>query len=230
MLNDYQILHIHENADIPTIKSAYRKLVKEIHPDVTRGSFEKHLLFIRINQAYERLIKNKKAKAGASVKAARSSKADRPSQEARAQAAETAPSEQADGQTQQASPGAAGLSGIIKHKEPAYAFYKTGMNCFMKIHPSQWSIEVKKVMDTPGPKNMQELEKIKDKVKNLVKLFPKAYYYFSIVVHEYPDSVWYRDAKNKMALIEERTVRYQKIIESFTEHAKPVPRVNKMFF
>ena len=75
----------------------------------------------------------------------------------------------------------------------------------------------------------KELVKIQNKVRNLVKLFPKAYYYFSIVIHEYPDSVWFHDSKEKMSLIEERTVRYKKIIESFTEHAKEVPRVNSMF-
>jgi outer membrane protein assembly factor BamD (BamD/ComL family) len=64
----------------------------------------------------------------------------------------------------------------------------------------------------------------------LVKLFPRAYYYFSIVVHEYPHSVWFQDAREKMTLIEERTTRYRKIIESFSEHAREIPRVNRMFF
>ena len=198
MLNDYQILRIHENADIPTIKSGYRKIVKEIHPDITGASFKKHLLLVQINRAYDRLMKQHKADTTNSVKTT--------------------------------SPLPSGKSGVIKHKDPAYAYYKTGMKCFMQIHPSQWQIEVKAVMDSPGPKDIAELEKIKDKVRKLVKLFPKAYYYFSIVVHEYPHSVWFKDAKTKMTLIEERTIRYKKIIESFTEHAKDVPRVNKMFF
>ncbi len=198
MLTDYQILHIPKNADIQAIKSAYRKIVKEIHPDVTNASFEKHLLFVQINQARERLMKSYKADAVRSVKTMK----------------HPIPKK----------------SGIIKHKDPAYAFYKTGMKCFMKIHPSQWQIKVKTIMDTPGPKDTEELEKVKAKVKNLVKLFHKAYYYFSIVVHKYLESVWFKDAKDKMTLIEERTIRYKKIIESFTEHAKSVPIVNKIFF
>jgi curved DNA-binding protein CbpA len=233
MLTDYHILHIRKNADILSIKSAYRKLVKEIHPDVTNGSFEKHLLFIRINHAYERLMKSRKSGVGVSAKAARSVKTCRPPQGARPQAprpyrprtAETAPPSAVETIQSRATTDSA----VTKHKDPAYAFYKTGMNCFMKIHPSQWQIETKNIMDAPGPKDMRELEKIQNKVKNLVKLFPRAYYYFSIVVHEYPDSVWTKDARDKMALIEERTIRYKKIIESFTGHAKPVPRVNRMF-
>ncbi|MBN1797555.1 MAG: J domain-containing protein [Spirochaetales bacterium] len=218
MLTDYQILRINENADISTIKSAYRKLVKKIHPDVTNATFEKHLLLIQINRAYERLMKNKKAIPAGDTKAKRHR---HPATVSAAQTARTA---------NQTPPRSQKTGAVIKHKDPAYAFYKTGMNCFMKIHPSQWHIEVSAVMDAPGEKDMRELEKIKTKVKNLVKLFPKAYYYFSIVVHEYPDSVWHRDAKRKMTLIEERTLLYKKIIESFTEHAKTVPRVNRMFF
>ncbi len=84
-------------------------------------------------------------------------------------------------------------------------------------------------MEKPGLKDIEELEKIKTKVKELVKLFPRAYYYFSIVAHEYPDSVWFADAIDKMTIIEERTIMYKKIIESFTEHAKSVPKINKMF-
>ena len=197
MLTDYDILHIPETYDISVIKNAYRKIVKEIHPDVCRGSFQKHLLFIQVNKAYQRLMEKIK---GREINNIRDSHFV-------------------------SSPGA----GIIKYKDPAYAFYKAGMNNFMKIHPSQWNIETTAIMNRPGEKDMEALENVKNKVRNLVKLFPRAYYYFSIVVHEYPDSVWYQDSLEKINLIEERTVLYRKIIESFTEHAKKVPRVNKMF-
>ena len=45
--------------------------------------------------------------------------------------------------------------------------------------------------------------------------FPKAYYYFSIVVHEYPESDWAFDAREKLGLIEARIGMYRKILESF---------------
>ena len=200
MLSDYKILGIPENSSLKKIKEAYRKIVKETHPDVTDNTFKKHILFIQINKAYERLIK--KHNKGTSQ-----------------------PKEKTE-----ARPENIKSNGIINHKDPAYVFYKTGMNFFMKIHPSQWQLETQSIMEKPGLKDLEELKKIKTKVKELVKLFPKAYYYFSIVVHEYPDSIWYGDARDKMTVIEERTVMYKKIIESFTEHAKSVPRVNKMFF
>jgi hypothetical protein len=198
MISDFKILRIPENSDLKTIKEAYRKIVKEIHPDVSGNTFEKHILFIQISKAYERLVKKYSSK-------------------------ETTLKQK------HKSP-VTGKNGIINHKDPAYVFYKAGMNFFMKIHPSQWQIDTQKIMEKPGLKDLEELEKIKSKVKELVKLFPKAYYYFSIVVHEYPDSIWFRDSRDKMTLIEERTVMYKKIIDSFTEHAKDVPRINKMFF
>ena len=197
MLSDYTILRIPENSSLKTIKLSYRKIVKEIHPDVSDGTFEKHILFIQINKAYERLCSKFKN--------------DKPLIR------------------QKSDNTVSGKTGIKNHKDPAYVFYKTGMNFFMKIHPSQWQIETQSIMEKPGLKDFEELEKIKSKVKKLVKLFPKAYYYFSLVVHEYPDSIWFQDARDKMTKIEERTIMYKKIIESFTEHAKDIPKINKMF-
>ena len=53
------------------------------------------------------------------------------------------------------------------------------------------------------------------KVADLVRLFPKAYYYFSLVDAEHPDSPWAADAREKMAVIERRTPSYKRILESF---------------
>ena len=205
MLTDYEILGLPEKADLATVRRAYRKRVKEIHPDVTTEAdlLKNHLLFIRINKAYERLL----AAHGSS---------DFPAPAADSAAVSAGGFHPAD-------------TGVTAYKDPAYAFYKAGMTQFMKIHPSQWSMETRRVLDKPGPPRIEELEKIQEKVRNLVRLFPKAYYYFSLVVHEYPESVWTHDAREKMTRIEEQTLRYRKIIESFTEHAREVPRVNRMF-
>ena len=68
------------------------------------------------------------------------------------------------------------------------------------------------------PNEKSQKNKGIDPIKVLIelsKLFPKAYYNFSIVFHEYPESYWAFDAKEKMNIIEERTKLYIKIIESF---------------
>lgn len=200
MLTDYDILRISETQDISVIRKAYRKIAKGIHPDVSNESDLIKNHLLFIQ--VNRAYQRLIGKLG--------------NQDTLVDDISSSTSSDNDA--------------VVQHKDPAYVFYKTAMTHFMKIHPSQWSVESKQILEKPNPLREEELEKIKEKVRNLVKLFPKAYYYFSIVVHEYPNSVWFQDSKEKMALIEERTVRYKKIIESFTEHAKKIPRVNKMFF
>jgi DnaJ-class molecular chaperone len=60
MITDFQILGIEETSDPHIIKNAYRKRVKETHPDnsTEKDMLKNHLLFIQINQAYQRLRKN----------------------------------------------------------------------------------------------------------------------------------------------------------------------------
>jgi len=85
----------------------------------------------------------------------------------------------------------------------------------MSIHPSSWNLD-------PGMLNTKiageegEQEIIRTRLLDLVKLFPRAYWYFGMVVHEYPGSDWEHDAREKMRLIEERMVRYRRILESFS--------------
>ena len=200
MLSDYDILCIPETQDITLIQKAYRQRVKEIHPDVSS-----RLDAMKNHLLFIQINKTYRRlmdKIGGQRPPVILPKKSGPS---------------------------AG-SAIEQHKDQAYVFYKTAISHFMKIHPSQWTIKIKDKASRPNSIDEDDLEKVQEKVESLVKLFPKAYYYFSIVVHEYPDSVWVHDSKEKMELIEERTIRYKKIIESFTEHAKEVPRVNKMFF
>jgi hypothetical protein len=110
------------------------------------------------------------------------------------------------------------LSGneVAPHADQAYVFYRQGMRLFMSIHPPQWNIDAGGLLNTRIAGQDGEQEIIQGKVMGLVKLFPRAYYYFSIVVHEYPESEWAFDASGKMGVIEERIGMYRKIIQSFT--------------
>lgn len=194
-MTDFQILGIEETRDLSAIKSAFRRRIKEVHPDhsAEEDAFRNHLLFIQINQAYTRLIS--RADLDPAASAAKPSGAPEPAARARA------------------APPNAGTA-LVRSKDPAYAFYKTGMKFFMAIHPSKWNAESQLQVPIKGDTS-KEQEELKLRVKELIKLFPKAYYYFSIVAHEYPESIWAADAREKMALIEERTRMYKKIIESF---------------
>jgi hypothetical protein len=190
MISDYRILGVEEGADLPSIKSAFRKRAKELHPDLStiENAMPRHDLFVQVCMAYRRLIDG------------RSSDQKKESG---------------------ASPAAASGKGVVRHSDQAYVFYRQGMKFYMSIHPSRWNIDTSRMLNTRiAGQDGEEQEAIKRKVMELVKLFPKAYYYFSIVVHEYPDSEWACDAGEKMGKIEERIRMYRKIIGSFTSWNK----------
>ena len=75
--------------------------------------------------------------------------------------------------------------------DPAYALYRKGMDFFMAIHPSAW-YSIGEAKD----------EELSARVRELIRLFPRAYYYFSLVASEFPDSPWTPDARDKIAAIE----------------------------
>ena len=61
MKDYYKILGVHEDASEEEIKKAYRKLVKQWHPDVNKSP-DAHERFIEISEAYEILINPKSRK------------------------------------------------------------------------------------------------------------------------------------------------------------------------
>jgi hypothetical protein len=188
MLNDYQILGIEYTPDINIVKSAFRKRIKELHPDLAQeeNAYKQHLLFIETCNAYKRILKQT---TGA------------PNQVRESSNTKTSNSN---------------INAIKIHSDPAYAFYKNGIRYYSKIHPSQWNIDTNRMLNTRIAGQDEDQKIIKNKIMDLVRLFPKAYYYFSIVVHEYAESEWSYDAREKMDLIENRTRMYKKIIESFS--------------
>jgi len=188
MVTDFQLLGIVPTEDTALIKSAYRKRMKELHPDSSgKGdSFDRHALLVQVNQAYKRLM-------GKEKKIRRSTRNH---------------------------PHPAEAGELVPHADPAYVFYKAGLGFFMKIHPSQWDFEKSGMLNIRISDDDAEQQVMLHKIRDLVKLFPKAYYYLNIVVNEYPESIWVRDARDKMTLIEERTRRYQKIMDSFSNWNK----------
>jgi len=184
MITDFQILGIAETGDQALIRSAFRRRVKELHPDrcAPADALRNHDLFTAVCQAYERLVAGRERNRAAP---------DRPA-----------------GQTPH-------RGKLVLHADPAYVFYREGTKAFMKIHPSSWNLDTGRMLNTKIAGQEDEQSLIAARVMEIVKLFPKAYYYFSIVVHEYPASEWAFDAQAKMDTIEERIVRYRRIIESF---------------
>lgn len=61
-MNLYLILGVSENADAEEIKKAYRKLVKQCHPDIHPGDIKAEECFKKISEAYAVLSDEKKRK------------------------------------------------------------------------------------------------------------------------------------------------------------------------
>ena len=187
MLSDYRILGLEEGADRARVKAAFRKRAKELHPDL---STEKDAL-----ARHDLFIEICKAYRRLLERAGDAADLVRPAQPR--------------------SPSSGSLPKV--HGDPAYVFYRQGMRQFMAIHPSKWNLDGLHALDAPIAGHEEEVEKNRLIVKELVRLFPKAYYYFSIVVHEYPDSPWADDSREKMKTIEERIAMYRRIVASFSD-------------
>ena len=195
MISDYEILGITQTADISLIKKAYHKRVKDLHPDTAsdEDAVKNHFLFAEVCKAYKRLSQKHKGKV---------------SQVQQSDGGKTDISSSMNGEAQHTS--------LVQHKDPAYVLYKKGIEIFSRIHPSQWKTGDKGVIATEIGDDEESQKKSKQIVMDLVRLFPKAYYYFSLVVNDFPDSPWYSDSVEKMNLIEKRMNTYKKIIESFS--------------
>jgi len=72
-MTDFKILGIPENCSLIEVKKAYRKWVKEMHPDLSdeENAFRNHLLFIEINKAYQRLVSKRPLSKEKEVKASK---------------------------------------------------------------------------------------------------------------------------------------------------------------
>ncbi len=173
---DCRIFGISENSTLSDLKIAYRKKVKEFHPDLiaNKDKIESHLLMIRINHAYNNL-RNRFQRVEYNNITQKSAKSD---------------------------------------KDFAYEFYKRGIDIYHSIHPSKWH---RMRIESFFTKGSEEAENKRNAsiIEDLVKLLPDAYYYFSVIMNEFPQSIWAGDSKKKMVEIEKMTVRYTKIIESY---------------
>lgn len=208
MISDYNLLGIEKTDDILIIKKAYHQRVKQLHPDTTDNEklLNNHFLFVQICKAYQRLISN-------CIKTTTKVSTREPNVNNNKKTYGVLDKNQ----------------GLIKHSDPAYVYYKSGINIFTKIHPSEWKKSEKSVIATEIGDDEANQRDAQKKVMDLVALFPKAYYFFSIVTSDYPESVWAQDSLDKMNLIEERMLRYKNIIESFSSWKEFKIRENQRY-
>ncbi len=166
MISDFQILGIEETQDRALIKSAFRRRAKELHPDLSGAEDP-----LARHDLFVEVCKAYRRLVGGL--------------------------ETQDGAQGAAGPGMdQGSLAPTPHADRAYAFYKAGMRQFMMIHPSHWNLGTDRMLNTSLGVDDEDQARIRQRIIELVKLFPKAY--------------------NKMGKIEKRIGMYRHSIESFS--------------
>jgi len=183
-----KILGIDRNASSEAIRKAYHEKVRQCHPDLQQNgdSEQCHLRMVRINQAYCRLMKVRKGE-GVIDTAAQEGGGDPEPNDAHA---------------------------LVAHKDPAYSYYKRGYRLFSKIHPSSWFWSNGPDGNTRFPRKI-DTASMAGSIERIIDLIPWAYYYFNVVVDEYPGSHWYLDSRYKIRKIEKLAPIYMKILYSY---------------
>ncbi len=185
MLSDCEILGLAQTDDITAIKKAYRARVKTLHPDVINDVSD-----LKNHYLFVEVCK--------------------------AYERLVCKSKDNDGGKGRSTQSHTDINnGIQKHKDPSYVYYKSACKYYETVHPTHWNLDQTITVNGKTREDNELQEETKDKVRIIAGLLPKAYYYFSVVVHEYPESVWAQDAQEKMLLIEKRMRLYRKILESF---------------
>lgn len=96
-------------------------------------------------------------------------------------------------------------------EDKAYSIYKEGVVNFQKIHPSQW----KKINDIFNSHAIETDGQVLPILDGLINAMAQSYYCFSLLISDYPDSCWIKDAAHKIRELEKMTIRYSKIKESY---------------
>jgi hypothetical protein len=234
----HKILGVCSDSSIKEIKRAYHEKARKYHPDLkkNRDAPESHLRMIQLNEAYKRIVKAMRSSDGSNSVLPESDPLSEPAERRRStrrrepngRRGSTGYSgfmghhgstghHESTGRRESASfyDPAAGDEvqrdknhdprGIIPHKDPAYTYYKRGYKIFTRIHPGIWYW----AWDRTSPTAMAA------KVQEVIDLLPLAYYYFNVVVEEYPKSHWFLDSKYKIRKLERLAPIYKKILRSY---------------
>ena len=178
------------------------------HPDLkkNRDAPESHLRMIQLNEAYKRIVKAMRSAHGGNSTLPESGLPRESARESTSIFDSTVievndrPLDEESRRDKSQDP-----KGIVPHKDPAYTYYKRGYKIFTRIHPGIWYW----AWDRTSPTAMAA------KVQEVIDLLPLAYYYFNVVVEEYPKSHWFLDSKYKIRKLERLAPIYKKILRSY---------------
>ena len=189
-----ELLGVKPEAGIDEIKRAFHRLARENHPDIFPEERKElqELKMMALNEAYDYLL---------------AFCADRSDGKEKPQAPPAAPV----GKLRRR---AAPKKELGFHKDPSYAYYKQGFVHFSRalhgIEALYQSMAKKELSFKPRYYSYQRFA-------GSLGLLRKSYEYFSRVVDEYPESIWWRDAQIKLERIERFSALYRKILANIKD-------------
>lgn len=202
----YKVLNISPEDNLEQVKKAYRKLMKENHPDFfpeEKQELQK-LKTIQINEAYKRILDTFKDK---------TDKVKNPSIKTYTQNETT----QKDNKT------------VGFHKDLSYVYYKRGFENFSNAvnitnRKSGFNIDTNfKMTNSQFSKFYSEPMAVK-KFTDSLRFLRVAETYFSKVVSEYPNSIWVKDSEEKIERIEYFYELYNTILKNVEKYLKNPPK------
>ncbi len=197
------ILGIPPESSLEDIKRAYRRLAKENHPDFFSREFAEiqMMRMIEINEAYNFLIANR-----ANCKIADVTKKEKEERVFPFHDYDDSEkyTEIWDRWKARNDMYTSDCKEINRHKDPAYAYYKQGFVNYSK--------GLNGIMAKRQRIKKWDLDFVKNRVIRSLEYFQESHRYFYRVVNEYPDSIWYFDARDKLCRIERFNILYRKIL------------------
>lgn len=194
----YELFELSEKYTIEELKKAYRKLVKQHHPDLFKCNHQKKFQEVKMAQINEAFIRLK---------------------------------DQLTSHNENISP----LMNNLKKntmqllaKDNSYYYYKKGFIFFTKaINKKYHKVGVIVSENSIKCFNIEQFsdENIKNDYINSFKLLRLADYYFSIVINDYPKSIWSNDAISKLKEIERFYNLYQKILNNINSSPNLNPSI-----
>ena len=204
----YKILGVEPGAPPDRVKEAYYQAAKKNHPDLfpEEERHSRQLNMMRINEAYLCIVTQnsnfRPGRRGDNDAGTRSAATGKISRRPR------------------------GEEKNLSHlRDPAYTYYKLGFTYYTRGR--------KAFFDRYKPREnrfhyMMDNREILLLAISCLKLFEKSYTYFSRVVEDHPDSIWYKDTVTKMYYLERYNAIYHRICTSIAAQIEAKQSGNRM--
>jgi hypothetical protein len=203
----FRILELEPGATLSSARTAFHRAAKRNHPDLfpEEKRHSQQLRMMKINEAYLSIVAEMTATAGAAATAAGSDESGRSGVKNSAREPAEMYSERRFESPE---------TKTVGHlKDPAYVYYKLGFTHFTdgrKTFFQRYRKESNRFRYTLDNRDLLNL------AIACLKLFEKSYMYFTRVVENHSDSVWYHDSVTKIAYLERYNEIYLRICNSIT--------------